>query len=124
MMDSIVGGVGFRRGRRHPDELRAGDTLDFWRVEAIVPGSLLRLRAEMKVPGRAWLQFKAEPIDDTHTRLSQSAMFDPKGLFGFLYWYFLYPIHGFIFGSMIRKLAWMSESINATIEAEQLHANE
>jgi uncharacterized protein YbjT (DUF2867 family) len=124
MMDSIVGGVGFRRGRRHPDELRAGDALDFWRVEAIEPGSLLRLRAEMKVPGRAWLQFKAEQIDDTHTRLSQSAMFDPKGLVGFIYWYFLYPIHGFIFGSMIRKLTWTAESTNETIEAERLHANE
>ena len=108
-IDSLLGGVGFRRGRRHPTELRVGDALDFWRVEAIEPDSLLRLRAEMKVPGLAWLQFRAEKIDDTHTRLSQTALFDPKGLSGFLYWYLLYPIHGFIFGSMIHKLCDIAE---------------
>lgn len=108
-IDSLLGGVGFRRGRRHPIELRVGDTLDFWRVEAIEPHSLIRLRAEMKVPGLAWLQFKAEIIDENHTRLQQTALFDPKGLPGLLYWYLLYPIHGFIFGSMIDKLREIAE---------------
>lgn len=108
-IDSFLGGVGFRRGRRHPTELRVGDALDFWRVEAIEPDSLLRLRAEMKVPGLAWLQFKTEKINQKNTRLVQTALFDPKGLPGFLYWYFLYPIHGFIFGSMIAKISEIAE---------------
>lgn len=108
-IDSFLGGVGFRRGRRHPTELRVGDALDFWRVEAIEPDSLLRLRAEMKVPGLAWLQFRAEKIDEQRTRLLQTALFDPKGVPGFLYWYCLYPIHGFIFGSMIAKLREIAE---------------
>lgn len=103
--DRMVGGVGFRRGRRHPDTLRVGDALDFWRVEAVDPPRLLRLRAEMKVPGRAWLQFEAQPQDDGRTLLVQTAFFAPKGLFGLLYWYALYPFHGPIFNSMINRLA-------------------
>ncbi|NDJ78624.1 MAG: SDR family oxidoreductase [Chloroflexi bacterium] len=109
VMDRLVGGVGLRRGRRHPDELRVGDALDFWRVEAVEPGHLVRLRAEMKVPGRAWLQFKIEPSAHGTTTLAQTAFFAPKGLFGFLYWYVLYPIHGLVFSSMIRKLAQQAE---------------
>jgi uncharacterized protein YbjT (DUF2867 family)/uncharacterized protein YndB with AHSA1/START domain len=105
IVDRLVGGVGFRRGRRHPDSLRVGDALDFWRVEAVEPGRLLRLRAEMKVPGRAWLQFEAHPQDDGRTLLVQTAFFAPKGLFGLLYWYSLYPLHGPIFNSMINRLA-------------------
>jgi uncharacterized protein YbjT (DUF2867 family) len=104
-LDRLVGGVGFRRGRRHPDDLRVGDAVDFWRVEAVEPGHLLRLRAEMKVPGRAWLQFEAEPLDAARTRLVQTAFFAPRGLFGLVYWYLLYPIHGFIFSRLIRGLA-------------------
>ncbi|MGJ3239146.1 MAG: SDR family oxidoreductase [Anaerolineae bacterium] len=103
-MDSMIGGVGFRRGRRHPDEIRAGEALDFWRVEEIQEGSLMRLRAEMKVPGRAWLQFKAEPYGEGQTRLIQTAYFAPKGLFGLLYWYILVPLHGPVFSSLIDKL--------------------
>jgi hypothetical protein len=110
MIDRLVGGVGFRRGRRHPATLRIGDAVDFWRVEAIEPGYMLRLRAEMKVPGRAWLQFKAEPLDDDQTQLIQTAFFAPKGLFGLLYWYLLYPVHGFIFSRLIRKMADLAES--------------
>ena len=82
----------------------------------------MRLRAEMKVPGQAWLQFRAEKIDDNRTRLLQTALFDPKGLYGFFYWYMLYPIHGFIFGSMIRKLKEMAEqevSAAAPLAAKQ-----
>jgi hypothetical protein len=105
VLDRLVGGVGFRRGRRHPDDLRVGDAVDFWRVEAVEPGHLVRLRAEMKVPGRAWLQFEAEPLEVTRTRLVQTAYFAPTGLLGLLYWYLLYPIHGFIFSRLIRALA-------------------
>jgi hypothetical protein len=111
IIDRLVGGVGFRRGRRHPYDVRVGDAIDFWRVEAIEPGRLMRLRAEMKVPGRAWLQFEAEPLNSNGiTRLVQTAFFAPKGLFGLLYWYSLYPIHGFIFGGLIRKIGRHSAS--------------
>ncbi len=104
-VDKLVGGVGLRRGRRHPDELRVGESLDFWRVEEIQPERLLRLRAEMKVPGKAWLEFQSIPQEDEGTLLTQTAYFAPRGLAGFLYWYALYPIHGFIFSGMIRKVA-------------------
>lgn len=103
--DRLIGGVGFRRGRRHPAHLRVGDAVDFWRVEAVEPGHLVRLRAEMKVPGRAWLQFQAEPLEASRTRLVQTAYFAPRGLSGLLYWYLLYPIHGFIFSRLVRALA-------------------
>jgi uncharacterized protein YbjT (DUF2867 family) len=109
VMDRLIGGVGLRRGRRHPNEVRAGDALDFWRVEAVEPGRLLRLRAEMKVPGDAWLQFEAKQQSESETLLLQTAFFAPKGLFGFLYWYVLYPIHGLIFSGMIRNLARWAE---------------
>jgi uncharacterized protein YbjT (DUF2867 family) len=105
LLDRLVGGVGMRRGRRHPTDVRVGDALDFWRVESVEPGSLLRLRAEMKVPGRAWLQFKAQPQAPGRTLLSQTAFFAPRGLSGLLYWYALYPIHKVIFSGMIRRLA-------------------
>jgi uncharacterized protein YbjT (DUF2867 family) len=110
LLDRLVGGVGMRRGRRDPDELRVGDAVDFWRVEAVEPGRLLRLRAEMKVPGRAWLQFESTPQDGEHTLLKQTALFAPRGLFGFLYWYALYPAHGLIFSGMVQRLAWQAET--------------
>ena len=94
-----------------PAELRVGDALDFWRVEAVEPDRLLRLRAEMKVPGLAWLQFKAEPLEDGSTKLIQTAFFAPKGLFGLLYWYGLYPLHSLIFSGMIRKLAQRAKEL-------------
>lgn len=103
-LDRLIGGVGMRRGRRHPTDVRVGDALDFWRVEAVEPDRLLRLRAEMKVPGLAWLQFKAERLDDGSTLLTQTAFFAPKGLLGLLYWVVLYPIHGLIFSGLIRRL--------------------
>jgi hypothetical protein len=105
MTDRLCGGVGMRRGRRDPDDLRVGDALDFWRVEVVEPGRLIRLRAEMKVPGRAWLEFKALPQADGQTLLSQTAFFEPKGLLGLLYWYVLYPIHSLIFSGLIRRIA-------------------
>lgn len=107
--DRLVGGVGMRRGRRDPLDVRIGDALDFWRVEAVEPGHLLRLRAEMKVPGLAWLQFQARPQPDSKTLLSQTAFFAPKGLLGWIYWYGLYPIHGLIFSGMIRKIAELAD---------------
>jgi uncharacterized protein YbjT (DUF2867 family) len=108
--DRLVGGPGFRRGRRDPEEVRVGDALDFWRVEAVEPGRLMRLRAEMKVPGEAWLQFEARPTEEGKTLLVQTAFLAPKGLLGFLYWYGLYPFHGLIFGRMIGKLADRAEA--------------
>jgi uncharacterized protein YbjT (DUF2867 family) len=104
-LDRLVGGVGLRRGRRDRDELRVGDALDFWRVEAIEPGRLLRLRAEMKVPGAAWLQYELQPAGAGETLLVQTAFFAPKGLGGLAYWYALYPVHGRIFSGMMHALA-------------------
>lgn len=104
-MDRLAGGVGLRRGRRSPDHVRVGDALDFWRVEAVEPNRLMRLRAEMKVPGKAWLQFEIETNDQGIPVLDQTAFFAPKGLLGLVYWYALYPIHVVIFNGMIRKIA-------------------
>ena len=101
--DLLAGGVGMRRGRRHPVDVRPGDPLDFWRVEAFEPDRLLRLQAEMKVPGRAWLQFEVEPAEEG-SRITQTAVFDPLGLGGLLYWYGLYPIHWLIFRGMLRRI--------------------
>jgi hypothetical protein len=104
LVDRLCGGVGMRRGRRDPEDLRVGDPLDFWRVEMVEPGRLIRLRAEMKVPGRAWLEFKAAPQAGGQTLLTQTAFFEPKGLFGLLYWYALYPVHALIFSGLIRRV--------------------
>ncbi len=103
-MDLLVGGVGMRRGRPNPTHLSPGDPLDFWRVEAVNPPSLLRLRAEMKLPGRAWLQFEVEP-DSTGSWITQTAIYDPVGLLGPLYWYSVWPLHQWVFGGMLRKIA-------------------
>ena len=103
-MDRLVGGVGMRLGRRDPDHLRVGDALDFWRVEEVRRPTLLRLRAEMKVPGRAWLQYEVTATEGG-SRLVQTAFFEPKGLPGLAYWYSLYPVHGLIFRGTVRVLA-------------------
>jgi uncharacterized protein YbjT (DUF2867 family) len=102
-LDRLVGGPGLRRGRRSADRLTVGDTVDFWRVEAFEPGRLVRLQAEMKVPGRAWLQFEVAE-EEGGAVIRQTAVFDPVGLPGLLYWYALYPIHGFVFGGMLRGI--------------------
>ncbi len=104
LLDRLVGGVGMRLGRRDPDRLRVGDALDFWRVEEVRRPDLLRLRAEMKVPGRAWLQYEVMPTQ-SGSYLVQTAFFEPKGLPGLAYWYLLYPVHGLIFRGMVRVLA-------------------
>ena len=103
-LDLLVGGPGMRRGRRHPVELAPGEPLDFWTVEAFEPGRLLRLAAGMKVPGRAWLQFEVKSSDGG-SEIRQTAIFDPAGVSGRLYWYALYPIHAAIFGGMLREIA-------------------
>jgi len=108
LLDQLVGGPGLRRGRRHPTELRVGEAVDFWRVEALEPARLLRLRAEMKVPGRAWLQWEAIP-EDEGTRLVQKALFAPEGLPGVLYWYSLFVVHAFIFSQMLDAVARLAE---------------
>ena len=106
VLDRLVGGVGFRRGRRDAQELRVGDAVDFWRVEAIETNALLRLRAEMKVPGRAWLEFRVAPGDQADTTiLQQNAYFAPRGLAGLIYWYALYPIHRRIFSQLSERVA-------------------
>jgi len=103
-VDLLVGGVGMRRGRRDEKQLRVGDVVDFWRVEAFAPNQCLRLSAEMKLPGRAWLEFKVEPMDDGST-IRQTASFDPVGLWGLAYWYGIYPLHAMIFGGMLHNIA-------------------
>jgi len=104
VLDRLVGGVGLRRGRRDAVDLRVGEALDFWRVEAFEPGRLLRLQAEMKLPGRAWLEFEVTAKENGST-IRQTAIFDPLGLFGLAYWYSLYPLHRVIFAGMLRALA-------------------
>jgi len=102
-LDLLVGGVGVRRGRRHPDQIRVGDTIDFWRVEQFEDNKTLRLAAEMKVPGRAWLEFEVIETP-TGCTVRQTAMFDPVGLFGIVYWYALFPLHEFVFRGMLRNI--------------------
>jgi uncharacterized protein YbjT (DUF2867 family) len=104
-LDLLIGGVGFRRGRPHPDALAAGDPVDFWRVESCEPGRRVRFQAEMKLPGRAWLEFEVEPLPGGGSRIHQTAIFDPLGLSGRLYWYALYPVHVLIFAGMLRRIA-------------------
>ena len=105
MVDRLLGGAGLRRGRRHPDRLRVGDALDFWRVESIEPNRLIRLKAEMKLPGRAWLQYEIRKTPNGATQLEQTAAFIPKGLPGLAYWYGLYPVHSWIFSGLIKAIA-------------------
>ena len=107
-LDLLVGGVGLRRGRRDPERVEVGDALDFWRVEAIEADRLLRLSAEMKLPGRAWLQFEVKG-NGTSCEIRQTAIFDPAGLAGLAYWYALYPLHQRVFGGMLRRIASLAE---------------
>ena len=104
LADSLLGGPGRKRGRRHPNLLEEGDELDFWRVSRLEPGRRLLLTAEMKMPGEAWLEFVAEP-HKSGSKLLQTAYFEPRGLLGRLYWGALLPAHAFIFGRMAKKIA-------------------
>jgi hypothetical protein len=104
-LDRLAGGVGLRRGRRDAARLRVGDSLDFWRVEEIEPGRLLRLRAEMRLPGLAWLEMRVSTGDDGRTRYRQRALFHPRGLLGHAYWWGVSPFHAIVFGGMARNIA-------------------
>jgi hypothetical protein len=109
LLDRLFGGVGLRRGRRDPDSLRVGDTVDFWRVEAMEPDRRLRLAAEMKLPGRAWLEFEVTR-DATGSVIRQTATFDAKGLLGRAYWYSVFPLHQLVFGGMLQGIAAKGQS--------------
>ncbi|GAB4058399.1 SDR family oxidoreductase [Catellatospora paridis] len=108
LLDKAFGGIGLRRGRRDPALLRAGETVDFWRVEEIEPGRLLRLRAEMQLPGRAWLEMRVGD-DPRGSRYTQRSVFAPRGLAGHLYWRATAPLHSMIFGDMARNIARAAE---------------
>ncbi len=108
-LDQQLGGVGLRRGRRHPTEIQVGDALDFWRVEEYIAGRRLLLRAEMKVWGRAWLDFEVQPLGSDRARLTQTARYYPRGLTGLAYWYLVYPIHAIVFRGMVRAIGRAAE---------------
>lgn len=119
-IDKMVGGIGLGRGRRHPQQLAVGEPVDFWRVEALErpregEDGLLRLRAEMKVPGEAWLEFRIRPQEDGSSVLEQQARFHPRGLWGRAYWYGLSPIHSFMFPRMARRIARDAEDLAARL---------
>ena len=104
VMDRMIGGVGLRRGRRDPIHLRVGDSLDFWRVESLIPSESLKLYAEMILPGKAWLEFRIKKLPNGQSEVTQEASFSPRGLGGQLYWYAVLPLHTFVFPTMIRNL--------------------
>ncbi|HXM25694.1 MAG TPA: SDR family oxidoreductase [Chthoniobacterales bacterium] len=116
-IDGILGGVGMRRGRGAG--LRIGEALDFWRIEAVEAGRSIRLRAEMKLPGNGWLQFQVEPQSAMRSELIQTALFEPKGLAGVLYWFFLYPVHRLIFSGMIQGIAEAAEAPVVVLERQK-----
>jgi hypothetical protein len=117
LLDRLVGGVGLRRGRRDRNRLYVGEAVDFWRVEDLVPGRLLRLRAEMRLPGLAWLELSVE-TSDTGTTYVQRALFHPRGLAGHAYWWSVAPFHGVVFGSMLRNIRDAAEADAATPAAK------
>jgi uncharacterized protein YbjT (DUF2867 family) len=114
-VDRLVGGVGFRCGRRDPHDLQVGDAVDFMRVEAVEPGQMLRLRFEGKMPGRFWLQFEVQPLSDSRSRLVQTLYVETKGLLGLLYWYVAYPAHAIIFSALLRAVSAEAEECAAAL---------
>ncbi len=112
LLDRLWGGPGLRRGRRSPYDLQIGDVVDWWRVEEIVDGELLRLRAEMRLPGRAWLDLGIETDDRGRTLYRQRAVYAPRGLLGRAYWWAVWPFHGFVFGGMQRNVAARAEQVS------------
>jgi hypothetical protein len=112
-LDLLVGGVGMRRGRRHPSRLAAGEVLDCWRVESVESGSRLRLVAEMRLPGRAWLEFEVRSGPGGQgVQIRQTATFDPLGLTGLAYWYAVWPLHQLVFAGMLRGLARNAQTLS------------
>ncbi len=118
VMDRFFGGVGMSRGRRNPDDVHVGDAVDFWRVEQVEPGRLLRLRAEMRMFGPGWLEFEAQPQPDGTTRLIQTAFYVPRGFLGHVYWYSLVPFHAFVFSGLIDRIVRQAQ-VNAGITRER-----
>lgn len=114
ILDRLSGGPGLRRGRRNPDDLSRGDALDFWRVEEVEEGKLLRLRAEMRLPGLAWLELRVGVGEDGSTVFGQRATFHPHGLSGRAYWWSVFPFHGVVFGEMQRNIARAAEELQRT----------
>lgn len=119
LFDSLIGGPGLSRGRRHPNEINVGEALDFWRVEDIEENKSILLRAEMKVPGRAWLLFEAISKDNK-TQLIQTAMYAPKGFLGMLYWYAMFPAHLFLFSQMANNIAKGAEVYEGNIDTTEM----
>jgi hypothetical protein len=117
-LDLLAGGVGMRRGRGDPVNLRIGDALDFWRVEEFEPDHLLRLQAEMKLPGRAWLEFEVTG-DESESTIRQTAIFDPIGLLGLGYWYGIYPLHQLVFAGMLRNIARAANKVERSARTSQ-----
>jgi len=111
VIDRIFGGPGLRRGRRDPNRLLEGEIVDFWRVEECIPGEMLRLRAEMHMPGLAWLELRVDKNEAGETVYHQQAIYHPKGLAGHAYWWSVWPFHGFVFGSMTRNIVSAGERL-------------
>jgi hypothetical protein len=110
LIDGWLGGAGTRRGRRDLDHPAVGDVIDWWTVAAYEPDRRLRLSADLKLPGRGWLEFEVTPIDDgARSRIRQTATYDPRGLLGRLYWYALLPVHLLIFRGLLRRIAERAE---------------
>jgi hypothetical protein len=118
-----MGGVGMRRGRLHQHQLSVGDPLDFWRVESLVPSILLRLRAEMRLPGDAWLQWQIEP-DGAGVTITQTARFHPRGLLGRLYWISVAPFHRFIFPGLLAGICSDAERLHSFVHVPRKNGME
>jgi hypothetical protein len=122
LLDMARGGVGLRRGRRDPNDLRVGDTVDFWRVERFEPGRLLRLRAEMKIPGRLWLQFEVARRHH-RTQVRQTTIFDARGFVGLAYWYGLYPLHHRLFAGILAGIEQATRTSTRAPRARSTHTH-
>jgi len=122
-IDRLFGGVGVSRGRRNPDDIHVGDAVDFWRVEKVEPGRLLRLRAEMRMFGPGWLEFEAQPQPDGSTRLLQTAFYVPRGFLGHVYWYSLVPFHAFIFSGLIDRIILKAEAGTSGVSSRLVPAS-
>ena len=119
LLDRLTGGPGLRRGRRNPHYLIAGETVDFWRVEECDRGKLLRLRAEMKLPGLAWLELEVRTGEKGTVLYHQRAIYHPRGLWGHVYWWSVWPFHGIVFGSMVKNITKAARELDAQVSNQQ-----